>query len=101
VRGQLSWAIAHGMTERVRLLAGHGTDLVSPFADGITPAEHAAVTGHPDLVRFLVARGATAPDLDPEQRFAAAALAADQAALDELRAARPAWPRPSGPPARR
>jgi hypothetical protein len=89
VRGQLAWAITHGLTERVRLLAEHGTDLVAPFPDGTTPAQCAAATGHPDLVRFLVARGAVAPDLDPEQRFAAAALAADQAALDELRAARP------------
>src|SRR5581483_6696761 len=28
LRGELSWAIAHGMTERVRLLADHGVDLV-------------------------------------------------------------------------
>jgi ankyrin repeat protein len=89
VRGQLDWAVTHGMTERVRLLAQHGTDLVSPFADKITPAERAAVTGHPDLVGFLTARGAAAPDLDPEQRFVAAALAADQSALDELRADHP------------
>jgi Ankyrin repeats (many copies) len=89
VRGELSWAIAHGMTERVRLLAEHGVDLVSPFADGTTPAQCAATTGHPDLVRFLIERGAPEPDLDPEQRFAAAALAADQGALDELVAGRP------------
>ena len=89
VRGELSWAIAHGMTERVRLLAEHGVDLVSPLPDGSTPAECAAVTGHPDLVRFLTSRGAAAPALDPERRFVAAALAADQAALGELLAARP------------
>jgi ankyrin repeat protein len=89
VRGQLDWAITHGMTERVRLLAGYGADLVAPFADGVTPAERAAATGHPDLVGFLTARGAPAPGLDPEQRFVAAALAADQAALAELRADRP------------
>jgi len=90
VRGELSWAIAHGMTERVRLLADHGVDLVSPFPDGTTPAGCAATTGHPDLVRFLTGRGAPAPDLDPGQRFVAAALAADQAALDELAAVHPA-----------
>ena len=101
VRGQLRWAVTHGMTERVRLLAEHGADLVSPFADGITPAERAATTGHPDLVRFLTERGAAAPDLGPEQRFAAAALAADQAALGELLAARPACPGPSARHARR
>jgi hypothetical protein len=89
VRSQVHWAVTHGMIERVRLLAEHGADLVSPFPDGTTLAQHAATTGHPDLVRFLVARGAAAPDLDPEQRFVAAALAADQAALGELLAARP------------
>jgi ankyrin repeat protein len=87
--GELSWAIAHGMTERVRLLAEHGADLVAPLPDGTTPAECAAVTGHPDLVRFLTERGAAVPDLDPQRRFVAAALAADQATLDELNATRP------------
>ena len=112
LRGELSWAIAHGMTERVRLLADHGVDLVAPFPDGTTPAGCAATTGHPDLVRFLTGRGAPAPDLDPGQRFVAAALAADGAALDELavthpglagqvRAARPAlivWAAAQGRP---
>ena len=89
VRGQLGWAVTHGMAERVRLLAEHGVDLASPFADGITPAERAAATGHPELARYLVEHGAPAPDLDPGQRFVAAALAADQAAVEELRAAHP------------
>src|SRR5271169_1569270 len=74
VRGDLRWAITHGMTERVRLFVEHGVDIVSPFADGVTPAERAATTGHPDLVRYLVAHGAPAPDLSPGQRFVAAAL---------------------------
>src|SRR5690242_8195960 len=84
LRGELAWAISHGMTERVRLLTGHGVDVVSPLPDGTTPAECAAVTGHPDLVRFLTGRGAAAPDLAPEQRFVAAALATDLAALEAL-----------------
>jgi Ankyrin repeats (3 copies)/Ankyrin repeats (many copies) len=89
LRSELSWAIVHGMTERVRLLAQHGVDLTAPLPDGTTPAQCAAVTGHPDLVRFLTERGAAAPALDPEQRFVAAALAADQAALEALTAGRP------------
>lgn len=89
LRGELAWAISHGMTERVRLLTEHGVDVVSPLPDGTTPAECAAVTGHPDLVRFLTGRGAAAPDLAPEQRFVAAALATDQAALEALTAERP------------
>jgi Ankyrin repeats (many copies) len=56
VRGQLHWAVTHGMAERVRLLVEHG---------------------------------APEPELDPGQRFVAAALVADQAAVEELRAAHP------------
>jgi ankyrin repeat protein len=89
VRGELRWALTHGMTERVRLLVDHGVDIASPFDDGITPAGRAATTGHPELARYLVEHGAPAPDLDPGQRFVAAALVADQAAVDELRAAHP------------
>jgi ankyrin repeat protein len=89
VRGQLRWALTHGMAERVRLLVEHGVDVASPFDDGVTPAERAAITGHPELARYLVEHGASAPDLDPGQRFVAAALIADQAAVDELRAAHP------------
>ena len=89
VRGQLRWALTHGMTERVRLLVEHGVDIASPFDDGITPPERAATTGPPELARYLVKHGAPAPDLDPGQRFVAAALVADQAAVDALRAAHP------------
>ena len=89
VRGDLRWAITHGMTERVRLFVEHGVDIVSPFADGVTPAERAATTGHPDLVRYLVAHGAPAPDLSPGQRFVAAALVADQDTVTELQTAHP------------
>ena len=89
VRGDLRWAITHGMTERVRLFVEHGVDIASPFDDGSTPAERAAVTGHPELVRYLVAHGAPAADLPPAERFVAAALVADQAVVAGLRAAHP------------
>jgi len=89
VRGQLHWAITHGMTERVRLLVEHGVDIVSPFDDGITSAERAAITGHSGLVPYLVAHGAPALDLRPAQGLAAAALAADEATVTGLLAARP------------
>src|SRR6202043_3303766 len=52
-------------------------------------AARAAVTGHPEVVHYLVAHGAPAPDLRPGQRFVAAALVADQATVTELRAAHP------------
>src|SRR4029077_20712825 len=34
VRGQLGWAVTHGMAERVWLLVEHGADIASPFEDG-------------------------------------------------------------------
>jgi ankyrin repeat protein len=89
VRGELAWAITHGMTERVRLLAEHGVDVAAPFDDGTTPAAVAATTGHADLIGLLVAHGASAPDLAPAGAFIAAALTADRAAVDRLRRAHP------------
>ncbi len=89
VRGDLRWAITHGMTERVRLFVEHGVDIVSPFGDGITPAARAETTGHPGIARYLVEHGAPAPELRPRQRFVAAALVADHTTVSELRAAHP------------
>jgi ankyrin repeat protein len=57
VRGQLWWAVTHGMAERVRLLVEHGADIASPFEDGSTPAERAAVeelrAAHPGLAEAV------------------------------------------------
>jgi ankyrin repeat protein len=91
VRGQLHWAVTHGMAARVRLLVRHGVDPVTPYDDGRTPAALAVVTGHATIVEAL---GAAAPDLDPVDAFVAAALAADAAALDPAGAApaRTAYP---------
>jgi hypothetical protein len=104
LNGQLTWAIAHGMTERVRLLADHGVDLaassnesfaglVADWAAGheqsATPAAIAATTGHPELVEYLVGRGAPRPALEPEAAFVAAVLAADRVGVDQLRRAHP------------
>jgi ankyrin repeat protein len=84
VRGQLAWAITHGMTERVRLLVSHGVDLTAPFDNGATATQVAATAGHVDLVGYLVEHGAPPPGLDPAEAFVAAALAADRASLDRL-----------------
>jgi len=100
IRGQLAWAITHGMTERVHLLVSHGVDLTAPL-NGATSASMAATTGHADLIGYLVAHGAAPPDLAPADAFTAAVLAADTARLErlladnpglagEMRAARPA-----------
>jgi Ankyrin repeats (many copies) len=84
LRDQLSWAISHGLAERVRLLAGHGTDLSAPLPGGQTAAGLAAATGHGELVGYLVARGSAAPALAPADALAAAALAADGDAAAQL-----------------
>jgi ankyrin repeat protein len=84
VRDQLAWAITHGMTERVRLLATHGADLVTPFDDGTTPAARALTTGHPELADELVRLGAPQPDLSPGAALVAAVLAADRARVEEV-----------------
>jgi ankyrin repeat protein len=89
VRGELAWAITHGMTERVRLLVSHGIDVTAPLRDGTTATAMAATTGHADLIEYLIAHGAPSPGLDPAGAFIAAALAADRAGLDQLRAAHP------------
>ena len=89
LRGQLAWAITHGMTERVQLLVSHGVDVVSPFDHGESTTSMAATTGHADLVDYLVAHGAPPLALDPADAFIAAALAADRAALDRLQSEHP------------
>jgi ankyrin repeat protein len=105
LRGELAWAITHGMTERVRLLVSHRVDVTSTFDGGATTTSMAATTGHPDLIDYLVAHGAPPLGLDPAEAFVAAALAPEigsaRASLDRLlrehpgladqvRAARPA-----------
>jgi ankyrin repeat protein len=84
LRGELAWAITHGLTQRVRLLVGHGVDVASPFEDGATVTSMAATTGHADLVDYLVAHGAPPLDLDPAEALVAAVLAADRPLIDRL-----------------
>jgi len=79
LRSQLSWAVTHGMTERVRLLAAHGTDVTTPFPGGPAPAVLAHTSGHPEVVAAL---GVPAPTLAPADAFISAALAADRAACE-------------------
>jgi hypothetical protein len=94
LRGQLRWAITHGMLARVRLLVSHGVDILAPFGDGITPVARALTTGNEDVAAYLVARGAPAARLGPDEEFVAAALAADRDRANadlagQVRAARP------------
>jgi len=117
LRGELAWAITHGMTERVHLLVSHGVDVTSTLDGGATATAVAATTGHADLVDYLVAHGAPPLGLDPAEAFIAAVLApeigSDRASLDRLlrdhpglagqvRSARPAlitWAAARGRPA--
>jgi Ankyrin repeats (many copies) len=90
VRGELAWAITHGLTERVELLISRGVvDLTAPLANGATAASMAATTGHANLVEYLVAHGAPALDLSPSDAFVAAALAADRSRVEGLLAGHP------------
>ena len=112
VRGELAWAITHGMTQRVRLLVEHGVDVTAPLHGG-TATSMAATTGHADLVDYLISHGAPPLDLAPADAFVAAVLAADRPRLGqllaghpglagEMRAARPAlvtWAAACGKPA--
>jgi ankyrin repeat protein len=88
LRGQLAWAITHGMTERVRLLVERGVDVTAPL-DGVTVTSMAATTGHADLVDYLVAHGAPPLELSPAEAFVAVALAADRERLGGLLADHP------------
>jgi ankyrin repeat protein len=84
VRGELAWAITHGLAERVRLLVSHGAELAAPFDDGLTVTSMAATTGHPELIDYLVEHGAPALELAPADAFVAAALAADRERMGRL-----------------
>ena len=89
VRGELAWAITHGLADRVRLLVSHGVEVAAPFDDGVTVTSMAATTGHPELIDYLVAHGAPALALAPAEAFVAAALAADRERMGRLLADHP------------
>jgi ankyrin repeat protein len=86
LRSLLAWAVAHDQRERVRLLAGHGVDVVSPFTElrsprRRTPVEFALVSGHREVAELLRSLGAEAPQLSAGDTFVAAVLAGDEAAV--------------------
>ena len=86
LRSLLAWAVTHDQRARVGLLARHGVDIISPFAEdrgpkGKTPIEAALTSGHRDLAEQLLALGARPPRLRPTDAFVAAALAGDTDAV--------------------
>ena len=98
LRGQLRWAVEHDLLERVRLLVRHGADFRSPYPSrrghetvesGPTLAELAAVYGHGAIADYLVAVGATPPDLDPVNELVGAAFRVDRRAVARIRRRHP------------
>ena len=116
LRNLLWWAVSHDQRQRVALLAEHGVDVVSRFtevryppANGHTPIEIALINGKRVLADQLLALGARAPRLGPEETFVSAVLAGDAdavratdpAVVDNVRQRRPgllAWTAAQGSP---
>ncbi|MBE7160840.1 MAG: ankyrin repeat domain-containing protein [Williamsia herbipolensis] len=106
LRQQVTWAVLHGMRDRVTLLAEHGVDVVAPLPDGPGPvrADGTAITlairgGHPEIAADLRARGAGEPQVDDVDILLGAILAgdgqaartADQSVLVEARRRHPGF----------
>jgi hypothetical protein len=100
LRRQLSWAVDHGLVNRIELLAQHGVSPAAEFGtgwgtEGVTPLALAVQTGQRDVQEVLRRLGAPAEDV-PATAVAADALlngeAADPAALPELRRRHPSLP---------
>jgi hypothetical protein len=91
--GQLSWAVTHGFTHRISLLADHGVDLDAALdgfgSHGETAHESALTSGQFEAAALLVSLGARASSLTPEEQVLAAVLAADRVSVDRLEAADP------------
>jgi hypothetical protein len=88
LHGQLAWAVTHGFTHRVALLADHGVDLTTRL-DGYgarqqTAYEAALGSGQFDVARLLAQRGVPITPLPAEEEVAAAVFAGDRAAVDQL-----------------
>jgi hypothetical protein len=78
-RGEVDWAVTHGMADRLRLLARHGVDVSSPRPGGLTPAQQALTTGHGELLDVLAEFGVARPELAPADAMLAALLSGDRA----------------------
>lgn len=78
LRGQLDWAVKHDQLARVRLLTEHSVVIDTPGDDGHTPAEAAALCGNSAIVEYLLAHGASPPDLGGVDGLLAAVMAGDR-----------------------
>jgi hypothetical protein len=93
LRVLLRWAVEHHQPARVRLLAEHGVDVVSPFegdgppwspGDGRTPVEVAELCGDTEIAEYLAANGAAPPGSDPVRELIAAAFRADLSTVERI-----------------
>ncbi|WP_055585422.1 ankyrin repeat domain-containing protein [Streptacidiphilus griseoplanus] len=96
IAGQLWWAVAHDLADRVRLLA-ECADLRAVFRipdgspahlrvwNGSTPARLAALCGSTQVLEYLGAYGAPWSTADGVDALIAAALAGDCATVERLR----------------
>ncbi len=86
---QFRWAIAHGFTGRVRLLARHGVDVTRPMPNGRRPIEVAAADGNEAMVDALIDAGERRPELTGRAALVAALLAGDRTRVDRIRTDQP------------
>lgn len=94
IRGQLDWAVSHGQLARVRLFAEHGMDLRSRSSGAFyrrprTLVELAALSGHPQIVEYLISQGQAGPRLPARDAYVAAVLAGDRTGVEVIRREQP------------
>jgi len=77
----LTWAAAHGFTDRVRLLLRHAVDPDAGSPEG-RALPLAAAAGHREIAELLLAAGAEPVELSPVDGLVAAVLAGDEAGVD-------------------
>jgi hypothetical protein len=86
---ELRWAVANDLPDRVRLLVRHGVDVDGlgtnhPVLRGRSALELAERDGSAEIVELLRSVGATPPQLDPVDEFAAGAMRADRPIIERL-----------------
>ena len=95
LRAQLAWAVTHGFTRRIALLARHGVDLSAPLDSlrhpmqaASTPLQLAVLAGRQDSARILREFGVQ-ERLDPATEVVGALLDADADAVAQIEAGHP------------
>ncbi len=94
---QLAWAVMHGLSARIRLLAAHGVDVRAPIevarivgSRPIAPLDLAVRSGRQDSIDALCELGAD--ELDPQSRLIQAVLGGQTVAAGEVDRLRRTYP---------